>query len=128
MRGSSQPGANAVSAVGHDVHRLLAIKEYEKRKGRGDKGAPVGAASDPEPIEICNVMKFFHVDLYAAAVACLFCYNVSYGSLHTVRRSSTTWSTLSKWTSTAMASSPAQSFLKRFAGELQGRRIRTRSA
>jgi hypothetical protein len=69
MRGNSQPGANAVSAVGHDVHRLLAIKEYEKRNGRGDKGAPVGAASDPEPIEICNVMNFFHVDLYAAAVA-----------------------------------------------------------
>jgi hypothetical protein len=45
------------------MHRLLAIKEYEKRKGHADKGAPVGA----QPIEICNVMKFFHVDLYAAA-------------------------------------------------------------
>jgi hypothetical protein len=93
MRGSSQPGANAVSAAGHDVHRLLAIKEYEKRKGRRDKGAPVGAASDPEPIEICNVMKFFHVDLYAAAVA-WFLATCSDGCLHPVRRSSTTWSTL----------------------------------
>ncbi len=75
MRGSCQPGANAASAVGHDVHRLLAIKEYEKRKGRSDKGAPVGAASDPEPIEICNVMKFFHVDLYACCRGCMVCFS-----------------------------------------------------